>query len=152
MADIWKIAVFLGVQFIMGKRGSFPYGLLVEFSLVKITLLVIISDIIQTLVLLNFFGFFSGKIPWLRKKTQKSESGKQERSGRGWLNKIKKWGNAGLVAVAALPYGGGALTGSLVAVSAKMDKKKAFLLIIAGCIIGSVLFYLGFAGLTSLSK
>jgi uncharacterized membrane protein len=147
MADTWKIAVFLGVQFLLGRRGSFPYGLLAEFSLIKITLLVIVSDIIQALLLLNFFDFFSRKIPWLKKKIHKCDMEKQEVYTGKWWTKIKKWGTPGLVAVAALPYGGGALTSSILAVSANMNKKPAFFLIVAGCIIGSMIFYLGFSSM-----
>jgi uncharacterized membrane protein len=66
------------------------------------------------------------------------------------LKWIEKYGSTGLIFIAALPYGGGALTGSIVAVSIKMDKKKAFVLITIGCIIGSMLYYLGFAGILTL--
>jgi hypothetical protein len=55
-----------------------------------------------------------------------------------------------VVAIAALPYGGGSLTGSIFAISLKLPKKKAFVLIIVGCIIGSMIFYLVFAGIISL--
>jgi hypothetical protein len=53
--ELWKIVLFIGVQYTLGRRGSYPYGLLVNFDLVKITLIVILSDMIQTAVLLNLF-------------------------------------------------------------------------------------------------
>lgn len=137
--ELWKILTFFGIQYALGRRGSFPYGLVVKFSLLKITLLVILSDVIQTLVLLNFFGYLSEKIPWLKRKKKKPK--------KSWWEKIKKHGEWGLVFIAALPYGGGALTGSIAAVSMKLEKKRAFLFIIIGCIIGSIIFYLGFTGI-----
>ncbi|MCP5107988.1 MAG: small multi-drug export protein [bacterium] len=144
MDKLWKIASFIGVQYVLGKRGSFPYGLAVGFSLFKITLLVVVNDIVQTFLLLNCFEYLSRKCSRLKRK-------KHERKWRLKLReKLEKWGAPGLIAVAALPYGGGALTGSLLAMSIKMDKKKAFCAVAAGCIIGSVIFYLGFTGILSL--
>ncbi len=93
--ELWKMVVFIGIQYTLGRRGSYPYGLLVHFSLVKIT----------------------------------------------------KWKEVAVVIIAALPYGGGALSGCIIAYSMKMKKRKAFFLIILGCIIGSTLFYLGFYGI-----
>lgn len=143
-----NIAAFLGVQFLLGKRGSFPYGLLVGFSLVKITLLVIVSDIIQAFLLLNFFDFFARKVPWLKKKVGSCDTPRPAAAGKGVWNRVKRWGAPGLVAVAALPYGGGALTGSILALSMDVEKKKAFYFLITGCIIGSVIFYFGCSALT----
>lgn len=137
MHEIWKIAAFIGIQYVLGKRGSFPYGLMAGFGLYKITLLVIVSDIMQTLLLLNFFDYFSRKISWLKKEGTR---------GKFW-KKLKQWGAPGIIVVAALPYGGGALTGSILAMSVRMEKKRAFCLIVSGCIIGAILFYFGFTGI-----
>jgi hypothetical protein len=54
---LWKMVVFIGIQYALGRRGSYPYGLLVHFSLVKITIIVVISDVIQTIALLNLFEY-----------------------------------------------------------------------------------------------
>ena len=150
--EIWKIIVFIGIQYSLGRRGSYPYGLLVKFSLIKITIIVVISDMIQTVLLLNLLDFFTQKISWLRKWRNRAEEKEKARSQTSFRAKLKKYGNLGLIIVAALPYGGGALSGSILAFSMKLDKKRAFLFITIGCIIGSILFYLGFAGIISLVK
>ena len=149
MQEIWKIAAFIGVQYLLGKRGSYPYGLMVGFSLYQITLLVILSDIIQTFLLLNFFHYFSPKISWLKRKRGKTKTVKREGVCKKLFKKLKQWGAPGIMVVAALPYGGGALTGSMLAMSVSMEKRRAFCFIVAGCIIGAVLFYFGFTGITS---
>lgn len=149
MAKVWKIVVFIGIQCLLGKRGSYPYGLMVGFGLYQITLLVIANDIIQTLLLLNSFEYLSGRIAWMNKRRYTCEPEKQEASGKKWRKKLEKWGAPGLIAVAALPYGGGALTGSILAISMRLEKRRAFWFIIAGCIIGSLIFYFGFIGIQS---
>ena len=150
--QLWKIVVFIGVQYTLGRRGSYPYGLLVKFSLIKITIIVLISDMIQTVVLLHLLEFSSEKIGWLKRlKNRLAKKEKKETKKSFWL-KLKKYRGLGLIAVAALPYGGGALTGSILAFSMKMEKKRAFLYITFGCTIGAILFYLGFAGILSFFK
>lgn len=147
MHEIWKIAAFIGVQYLLGKRGSYPYGLMVGFGLYKITLLVIFSDIMQTLLLLNFFDYFSRKIAWLKKKWKGREFKKKEGTRGNFREKLKQWGAPGILVMSALPYGGGALTGSILAMSVNMEKRRAFFFIVSGCIIGAILFYFGFTGI-----
>jgi uncharacterized membrane protein len=150
--QLWKIVVFIGIQYALGRRGSYPYGLLIKFSLVKISLIVIISDIFLTLLLLNLLDLAVEKIGWLRRWKIRLDSKKNKgRKGSLW-GKIKRYGTPGLVLAAALPYGGGALTGSIMAFSMKLDKRRAFIFIMAGCIIGTILFHLGFLGILALIK
>jgi uncharacterized membrane protein len=150
--ETWKIIVFIVIQYSLGRRGSYPYGLLVKFSLLKITIIVVISDMIQTVILLNLLDFFSRKISWFKKWRERATEKEKTRPPNSFRAKLKKYGPLGLVIVAALPYGGGALTGSIVAFSMKLDKKRSFLFITLGCIIGSILFYLGFAGVLALAR
>ena len=152
LEQLWKIVVFIGIQYALGRRGSYPYGLLVKFSLVKISLIVIISDIIQTLILLHVFELSFEKIGWLNRWKSRLDRGKNKETKRSLWIKIKKYGAPGLILVAALPYGGGALTGSILAFSLKIEKKRAFLFIIIGCIIGTILFHLGFLGLVAMFR
>lgn len=129
------------MQTLLGKRGSFPYGLLAGFTLFEITALVIASDFAQTFILLNFFDLFASKLHFIKRRKIQAP---------GWREKIKKWGAPGIVAISALPYGGGALTGSILAISFNVKKGKAFWSIAMGCVIGSLLFYIGFGGILTI--
>lgn len=152
--SLWKMVVFFGIQYALGRRGSFPYGILVRFSLLKISLLVIISDVLQTIFLLNFFDYVVNHWTWLKKVRHTfstKKKGTPDKQKDRW-QKFKKYGHWGLFFISALPYAGGALTGSIVATSLKMDKKKAFVLIILGTIVSTALYYLGFAGILSIFK
>lgn len=148
--QILRILGFLGVQYLLGRRGSFPYGILMKFSLLEIALLVVLTDIIQVLVLINMLGVLTGKFSFFRKK--KETAPKQKRDKPSLWEKLKRHGDWGLLAIAALPYGGGALTGSIVATSMGMEKKKAFFVIITGCILGTAIFCAFFAGAVLMVK
>jgi uncharacterized membrane protein len=141
MRKIVEIITFLGVQTLLGKRVSFPYGLLIGLDLLEITALVVASDMAQTFILLNCFDYITTKLQFLKKRESPTSRLK---------NKIETWGIPGLIAISALPYGGGALTGSILAVSANIRKTSAYWSIVTGCIIGSLLFCLGFGGIMSI--
>jgi len=83
--ETWKIISFFGIQYLLGRRGSYPYGILVGFSLFKITLLVVISDIFMTIMPLNLFEWLAEKIPWLKKKRNGLAGTKSKKGKKGWL-------------------------------------------------------------------
>ena len=77
-ASIWEIISFFAIQYALGRRGSFPYGLLVKLTLLEISVLVVISDMIQTFLLLNFAGFLRKHLHFLntlKKKLRKNPFG-----------------------------------------------------------------------------
>lgn len=147
--EIGKILSFIGVQYTLGRRGSYPYGLLIHFTLIKITLIVVISDMIQTVFLLNFLDRVLGFLKRLRSRLRRNPDAASRPESRT-RERFKRYGPIGVFLVATLPYAGGALSGSILACSLKMDKRRAFLLITAGCIIGSIIFHLGFTGILAL--
>lgn len=146
-----KLIIFLCIQYALGRRGSFPYGLLVNFSLLKIFLLVIVSDIIQTIILFYFFEYISEHFIYLKRFKQKL-SKKYQTKIQNSKKKFQKIGNTGVLLISALPYAGGALSGSILAISLKIERRKAVLLIITGCIIGTCFYYLCFSGIISILK
>ena len=150
-ASIWEIISFFAIQYALGRRGSFPYGLLVKLNLLEISVLVVISDMIQTFLLLNFAGFLRKHLNFLSTLKKKLRKKPKPKKSNKW-EKLKKIGPLGLLLVSALPYAGGALSGSIMAASLKMKKTKAFLIIILGCIISTCLYFLGFAGVISIFK
>ncbi|MFQ6081956.1 MAG: small multi-drug export protein [Candidatus Aminicenantia bacterium] len=141
-----KLIVFFGIQYALGRRGSFPYGLLVKYNLLKISVLVVISDMFQTLFLLYFFEYFIKRLKWVKKLKERLKK-KEPGSQKNRLEKFKKIGGVGVLLISALPYAGGALSGSILATSMRMEKKKAFGIITMGCVIGTCIYYLGFTGI-----
>jgi len=148
---ISEIASFIGVQYVLGRRGSFPYGLILDFSLLKIGVVVILSDVIQTIILINFLPAAIRKVKELERVKTYLEKKRENSEGR-FRNYFRKYGSSALLLISALPYGGGSLTGSVLAVSLKISKIRSFLLIITGCVIGTFIFYLIFTGLISIIR
>jgi uncharacterized membrane protein len=150
-ASIWEILSFFAIQYALGRRGSFPYGILVKLNLLEISILVVISDMIQTFLLLNFAGFLRKHLNFLGALKKKLRKKPKPKKSIKW-EKLKKIGPLGLFLVSALPYAGGALSGSIMAASLKMKKTKAFFIILSGCIISTCLYYLASAGVISILK
>ena len=148
--ESWKLISFFLIQYALGKRGSFPYGLLIGFSLVKVAILVALADILQTIILLNLMEYSLNRVSLFRGLKNFLEKRQEKRRQRQWLMKLSNLGNLGLLMISSLPQGGGALTGSLVAISLRARKLPAILSISFGCIISSFIFYEIFTGILKL--
>jgi hypothetical protein len=71
LKEIRQILTFIGIQYSLGRRGSYPYGLLVGFSLFKISTIVVISDMVQTVLLLNLLGYTRQKFRRFKNRKKK---------------------------------------------------------------------------------
>ncbi len=143
----WRLLSFMGIQYTLGRRGSYPYGLLIHYSLAEITVLVLISDVIQTFVLLTLFGRLSRRLAWLRKHLERSRQKRAALPERSWRSRLYRHRFTALLLISALPYGGGSLSGSFFALSSDSPKLKAFIIILSGCFLCSLLYYFSFAAL-----
>jgi uncharacterized membrane protein len=146
LTDIWQILGFIAVQVTLGRRGSYPYGLLLRYSLTQISLLIILCDAVQILILLTSVDSLIRRLPWLARHFERRREKRISRPPTHWLNRITKHRFPALVFISALPYGGGALSGSLFALSCQCDKPKAFVFIIIGCILGTLIYHLTLSG------
>ncbi len=147
-----KLGSFISVQYLFGKKASYPYGLLLGFDLFEITLLVIACDIAETAFLLQIFHFSGERVKWLnkihslliKKETEPSKSKIRER--------LMRYRKLGVFFVSILPYAGGAISGSILSYSLGLKKKESFFIIVLGCIVGAGIFYLGFSGFFAIIK
>jgi uncharacterized membrane protein len=105
---------------------------------------------IQTAFLLNAIELSFDKINFLKKITYKLKNPEKAENKNKLRTIFKKWGDLGLFFVAALPYAGGAISGSILAFSMGISKTKAFIIITLGCILGAFIFYLGFTGILTI--
>ena len=149
--EIAKISSLIGVQYFLGRRGSYPFGLLLHYDLLQISAIVVISDVFQTIFLLYFFEYFRrllGRSPWLKKTWDR----KKEKNDRFLGRFLREYGTWGLFIISAFPYAGGALSGSLLAVSLNIERRLAFGIIMLGCVCSTTLYYFLFAGIIDLVK
>lgn len=146
----WKIFTLFLMQYAMGKRGSFPYGVVLHFSLMKIALLVILADIIQTVIILFLFEASARKFSWMQSVKARLGRYQHKQEQKKWYQKFGGWGLLGIFLISSLPQGGGALTGSILAIGIQAKKTPAIIAISLGCIISDFLFYAAFRGLLNL--
>lgn len=137
----WRFISFMGIQYALGRRGSYPYGLLVNLSLFQIFLLVILCDALQTITLLLFFD----RLPGIRQLLEKKQNRLKEKNSRRWPQYISKYRYSAMVFISAIPYGGGSLSGSFLALSTGSPKFKSFLLILSGCVLGTLVYHAVFS-------
>lgn len=133
----WKLLSFMGVQYILGRRGAYPYGLLIKLSLIEITFLVILCDALQSVALLTLLE----RIPWLSRLLEKARTRRREKKRWAWLQRLDSHRFMAMLIIAAIPYGGGALSGSLFALSTSSPRFKSFLFILTGCFLGTMLYH-----------
>ncbi len=147
-----KIGSFVSVQYLFGKKASYPYGLILGFNLFEITLLVIACDIVETAFLLQIFHFSGKKVKWLNKVHSLLIKKETEPSRSKIREKLMRYRKFGVFFVSLLPYAGGAISGSILSYSLGLKKKESFFIIVFGCIVGAGIFYLGFSGFFAIIK
>lgn len=145
--EIWQLLGFIAVQYTLGRRGSYPYGLLIRYSLVQISMLIILCDAIQTFILLTFFNRLVRLSPWLSKRFDNKRRKREALPPTHWRKRLYNHRFPAMVFIAALPYGGGALSGALFALSTDSQKPRAFLFILLGCILGTLIYHVSISGL-----
>jgi hypothetical protein len=133
---VTSISVFLGLQFLFGRKASLPYGVFVKFSLFKMVFLIFLSDLLLTFLILNGLDTFFRRVKvFLKKKAQK----KSQSPLWAKLVKLRNWG---LLMVTANPYLGGSLWGCIFAHSIKINKILAFFIITLGCLLCTFITWL----------
>jgi len=140
------IISLLGIQYVLGKKCSFPYGILMGLSPVFIGVLVLFSDF--TLIPFALFMLEgSQKIPWLdrwrRRLLLNEERVRQSRR----LRYAQRLGKLGIVAIVSIPLSGGVWTGVILSHLMGLKRFEEYVLIGLGSVIGCAIFVLSFIGI-----
>lgn len=142
------VITLLGIQFVLGKKASFPYGILMGLPLYAIGLIVILSD----LFLIYFTHVLitrTVRMKWLVILQRRAFiDGEKLRKSR-WLRHFQNLGRLGVVVVVSTPLAGGVWTGSILSRILGLERMETFALIAIGSVIGCAIFVFGFQGLLS---
>jgi len=134
------------IQLILGKKVSFPYGIVFGYDPVNLGIIITICDIFFIIFLLFVFES-SSKIKFIsrfrEKYIAKSEKWKEKRSFR-YFNKL---GKIGVVTVNIIPFTGGLWMAYILANLLFLKKTETFSLTILGAILGNLLFVLSSLGI-----
>lgn len=140
------LLVLIVIQLVVGKKASFPLGLIIGYDPVKLGIIITVCDVFIILFVMFVFES-SGKIKYIRqlreKYTAKTENWKDKRTFR-YFNKL---GRIGIIAVIIIPFTGGLWTAYLLANLLFLKKTETFSLSLLGAILGNSLFVLSSLGI-----
>jgi uncharacterized membrane protein len=143
-------APFLGLiitQLLLGKKASFPYGILLGFNLYVVSFIIIITDILLMLAVDKVFKIAAKTVfPFtiiysrlLKLKTHLEE---------GSLGKkLLLLGRMGALIITAIPFAGGVWSGVIVARILNLQYKQTYMLVGVGTVIGCGIFLIIIEGL-----
>jgi uncharacterized membrane protein len=140
------VVTLVFIQLILGKKASFPYGVLVGMSPVNIGVIVLIADIG-----LMFFAQAllenSLKLKWLKKLQQKIFISEDKLERSWWLRSFQNLGRLGVVVVTSIPLSGGLWTGLLMSKVLGLGKVESYALVALGSAFGCAVFVVSFLGI-----
>lgn len=134
------------IQLILGKKASFPYGVLMGMSPVNIGVTVLITDIG-----LMFFAQAllenSLRLKWLKKLQQKIFISEDKLERSRWLRSFQNLGRLGVVIATSIPLSGGIWTGLLMSKVLGLGKAESYVLVALGSTFGCAIFVVSFLGI-----
>ena len=135
------------IQLALGKKISFPYGVIIGFSPITIGVMAFICDIVLMVFIRLLFDNTSKlqmKFNKLRNRYKSAEE-KFRRSRR--YSHLQNLGKMGVVILVSIPGAGGVWSGSMLAHILSLNKTDAYCTIIFGSVINTLLFVLGSMGI-----
>ncbi|NQS98107.1 MAG: small multi-drug export protein [candidate division Zixibacteria bacterium] len=136
----------IGVQLILGKKISFPYGVLMGLSPVYIGIVALASDF----ALMPFALLLSDnskRIGWLEKLRRKLFADEKKVRESKWLKRFQNMGKVGVVLIVSIPGAGGVWTGAVLSHILNLKKLETYILLGLGSAIGCIIFILCFHGI-----
>lgn len=140
------LLTLIAIQFTLGKKGAFPYGVIVGLSPVLIGVIVVLCDF----ALIPFaYWLIRGtrRIGWLERKRRKLELSEEKMRRRPLLQTLRKAQFFSVAAVTATPFAGGVWTGAVLSHLFGFKAPQAYLSIAIGAVVGGAVFVLSFLGL-----
>jgi uncharacterized membrane protein len=140
------LLTLIAIQFTLGKKGAFPYGVIVGLSPVLIGIIVVLCDF----ALIPFASRLirgTQRIGWLERKRRKLELNEEKMRRWPLLQVLQKAQFLGVAAVVATPLAGGVWTGAVLSHLFGLKTTQAYLSMGVGAVVGSAIFVLSFLGL-----
>lgn len=147
---LWHIITLVGIHLILGKKGSFPYGVAVGIKTLDISIIVVITDFLEIPFYNMVFAGATDRIKWLRwlhNKLDHQNSKLAEKKFYWWFLRA---GELGVFLITIIPGAGGVQTGTLLAHSLHMKESKSYPILAVGSVVGCAVFALGFEGILKL--
>jgi uncharacterized membrane protein len=143
------LLTLIGIQFVLGKKAAFPYGMVMGLSPVFVGMVVLAQDVIQTPLVIRLLEGTT-RFSWLEKFRRRlivDEERLKNSRLMGWLRRMQ---HLGIVVVVSTPFAGGIWTGCILSHAFGLNRLNAFLLIALGSTFGVIIFVLSAIGLMHL--
>jgi len=150
---IKRLLALLGLiitQFLIGKKGAFPYGVLVGFSPYSIAAIVVGTDLLLMFLVDHFLHLAGNHVFPFTYIHQRTERLQQKLRRLRVSNKMARLGSLSVMIITATPFAGGVWTGMSLARVLGLARRSTFLLVGVGSIIGAGIFLAATLGVISL--
>ena len=147
---ILAIIPLLVVQYTLGKKAAFPFGLILGLNAWEIGIIVILSDFVLMAALNHMFDLSFNKFKWAMYLQERSRRIQDRLSKREWTARLMKIGWLGPLAITTIPFGGGVWTGLSLARVMNLSSKQTRLAVGLGVILGCLIFVLAALGILSI--
>lgn len=135
---------------ILGKKGSFPYGMAVGIKTLDISIIVTLTDFLEIPFYNMVFTGATDKIKWLKRLHDKLNHQNSKLAEKKFYWWFLRAGELGVFLITVIPGAGGVQTGTFLAHSLHMKKSKSYPILAVGSVVGCAVFALGFEGILNL--
>jgi uncharacterized membrane protein len=154
MGDLYKtFLIILGLvitQLIFGKKGAFPYGIVLGLDLYLISGVVIATDLILMILLDGMLHLSRQRFQILHLIHLKLQKWQNNLENSALGKRILPIGKVGTLILTATPFSGGVWTGMAVSRILTLQHHETFWLVGIGSVVGCGIFLLAALGLVQL--
>ena len=137
------------IHFVVGKKFSFPLGVLSGYSPLAIGIIATVCDVLLIIVLMYVFEI-AGDIKFIRRMKERRKAKSERRRGSKRFQLFKNMGRVGIVLVLIIPFTGGVYSAALIQNILKIRRWEGIGLALLGMLIGNAIFVLSFLGVLKL--
>lgn len=138
--NLLTIVSIVVAQFLLGKKASFPLGLVLGYSAWSIAIIVILCDMVLMFLLIDLFAIPLSRMKWMRFVRKRFEWAQQWLAEGRWTRKLIPVGWLGVVAITAIPLAGGVWSGVALSRTMAMTRNQSLITITLGIILGCAIF------------
>ena len=146
LSPIITFITLICIQLILGKKASFPYGVLMGLSPIHIGIVALISDF-SLMPFVRYLFENTKRVGWLEKLRKKLFADEKRLRESRWLRRFQNMGKLGVVILVSVPGGGGVWSGTILSHILDLKKLETYFLVGLGSVFGCLIFVLCFHGI-----
>ena len=137
-------------QYTLGKKVSFPLGLVLGVEAYEIGIIVVLSEFVLMAIINHIFNLSFENFKWALYLRERSERIQAHLKQRTWTARLIQIGWLGPLIITAVPFAGGVWTGISLSQVMNLSNRQTLLSVGVGAILGSLIFVLASLGILSI--